>query len=173
MDFSSLKKTPTAPKKGRWLLIGSVVAVLGVVGVILWQRRKEKKSEQEAKKLAEASNTATDTNPKSAPVVTSSPVVTTSSTPSATSGNTPKDVANNLGSQSAYNTKNDTTSVFFDGKKYSATFYGNNRFFIFRASDNAWLKKGSYSNGGKTLIVDGGKTLSSGSVWKNLADAVR
>ncbi len=170
MDFSVLKQQPAPPKKGRWLLIGSVVAVLGVVGVILWQRRKDKKAkEEEEKRLAEA-NANQSTTPKVNPQT--SPVVTTTPSTSATSGNTPKDVANNLGNGSLYDAKNDSTTAYFDGSKYFATFYNNKRFFIFRASDNGWLKKGSYSNGGRTLVVDGGKTISSSSIWKNLNDAL-
>jgi cytoskeletal protein RodZ len=172
MDFSVLKQQPAPPKKGRWLLIGSIVAVLGVVGVILWQRRKDKKAkEEEEKRLKEANanqSTTAEVNPKSSPVVTTTPVATTTTS---TSGNTPKDVANNLGG--GYDAKNDRTNVTYDGKKYQATFYNNNRFFIFRTSDNAWIKKGSYSNGGKTLVVDGGKTFTSNSVWTNLQNAVK
>ncbi len=48
-----------------------------------------------------------------------------------------------------------------------AQFYKNGRVIIYD-SKNAVIKKGSYSDGGKTIAIDGGKTASTGSVFNNL-----
>ena len=169
MDFSSLKRTPTAPKKGRWLLIGSIVAVLGVVGVILWQRRKDKKAqEEEAKKLAEASNTATDTNPKSAPVVTtkpSVPVTATTKTPL-------EQVADNLGSSAKLYTDKVVADITMPDKtKASSVFSGKGGYFVIGAGAKT-LASGKWKNGGLEIVLSDGRIIRSSSVWGNIRKSV-
>jgi hypothetical protein len=172
MDFSSLKQTPTAPKKGRWLLIGSIVAVLGVVGVILWQRRKDKKAqEEEAKKLAEASNTATDTNPKSAPVVTTKPV--TPSVPVTATTKTPlEQVADNLGSSAKLYTDKVVADITMPDKtKASSVFSGKGGYFVIGAGAKT-LASGKWKNGGLEIVLSDGRIIRSSSVWGNIRKSV-
>ncbi len=63
---------------------------------------------------------------------------------------------------------NGVVSVRFNGNKNQADFYNNNRVIIGTVGQSGYLKKGTYSNGGKTIVLDGGKTITSGSVWQNL-----
>ena len=79
-------------------------------------------------------------------------------------------VKSNLGSQAVIDSKGNV-GVSFNDKKNYAWFYPNNRFSIF--SGTKLLLKGSYSNGGKKLVIDGGKTIESGSVWNNLSNAIK
>lgn len=63
--------------------------------------------------------------------------------------------------------------VKFNGGKNQATFWNNDRvFFSPYGSDNV-IAKGIYSDGGKTIILDGGKTIQSPSVWTNLYEAIK
>ena len=58
--------------------------------------------------------------------------------------------------------------VVFNNSKNFAYFYKNNRVAIFTASNNKLFIKGSYTNGGKKIVLDNGKTIEGGSVWNNL-----
>lgn len=60
----------------------------------------------------------------------------------------------------------------FNDKKNFAQFYNNNRVVIFNSDKNV-VVKGSYSEGGKTIKLDNGKEVSSGSVWTNLLNAIK
>lgn len=60
----------------------------------------------------------------------------------------------------------------FNDKKNYAQFYNNNRVIIFNA-DKQIVVKGSYSEGGKTIKLDNGKEVSSGSVWANLLNVIK
>lgn len=68
---------------------------------------------------------------------------------------------------------NGVVSVRFNGNKNQADFYNNNRVVINIVGKSGFLKKGTYSNGGKTIILDGGKTITSGSVWQNLNSTLK
>lgn len=81
-----------------------------------------------------------------------------------------KAVRDNLGKASIVY-KDGNVKVDFGGK-YSATFYTNNRFSINEKGVDGFVKKGTYLDGGKKLIVDGGNTIESGSVWANLQNAL-
>ena len=80
-----------------------------------------------------------------------------------------KAVRDNLGKASIVY-KDGNVKVDFGGK-YSATFYTNNRFSI-NEKGAGLLKKGTYLDGGKKLIVDDGKTVEGGSVWTNLQNTL-
>lgn len=62
----------------------------------------------------------------------------------------------------------------YEGKnaKNFAQFYTNNRVIIFDADKNV-VAKGTYSDGGKTIKLDSGKEITSGSVWGNLNEALK
>ena len=57
--------------------------------------------------------------------------------------------------------------------KNFAQFYTNNRVIIFNDADKNVIAKGTYSNGGKTIKLDSGKEITSGSVYGNLNDAIK
>lgn len=170
MDFRSLNQPSASPKKGRWLLIGSIVAVLGVVGVILWQRRKDKKAqEEETKRLAEleANKLASET-PKSspvAPVTPSVPVTTTTKTPL-------EQVADNLGSSAKLYTDKVVADITMPDKtKASAVFSGKGGYFVMGAGAKV-LASGKWKNGGLEIVLNDGKIIRSSSVWGNIRKSV-
>ncbi len=53
------------------------------------------------------------------------------------------------------------------GDGTSASFYQNNRFYIFNAKKE-WLKKGTYTNGGRKVVTDDGKTAEGNDVVSNM-----
>lgn len=77
----------------------------------------------------------------------------------------------NLGS-GAILLPNDIIKLSFNGGRSFVQFYTNGRFFIFNKSDKKTLSSGNYSDGGKTLKLDIGKIISSGSVIGNLLKAI-
>lgn len=81
-----------------------------------------------------------------------------------------KSLKKNLGS--AYVDKGDSVLMpSFNNGKHMAVFYDNNRFAIFNKGTTASpILKGSYKNGGLTLIPDGGSEIKSDSVIKNLVN---
>lgn len=163
-------------KKGL-LIVGSLVVIGGVVGYILWKRKKDKdaKAEVDAKATTDA-----DANNPNANIA---PKDTTVQTPQGTTVLTPKGsttvVSNFAQLQKNLNAKanaNNVVSVNFNNGKNRADFYSNNRFAIFTNGVNggiSLLKKGSYSNGGKTLTIDNGGNITSGSVYTNLLSALK
>lgn len=60
----------------------------------------------------------------------------------------------------------------FNDKKNTAQFYTNDRVVVFNSDKNV-VVKGSYSDGGKTIKLDNGKEITSGSVWENLLKTVK
>ena len=70
------------------------------------------------------------------------------------------------------NISGDTVVANFNNKKNSVTFFNNGRFATFAKDKSGFVSKGSYTDGGKILVItDGvnkGKTIKSGSVWGNL-----
>jgi hypothetical protein len=60
----------------------------------------------------------------------------------------------------------------FNDSKNSAQFYNNNRIFIFDADKNV-VAKGTYSDGGKSIKLDSGSKIASGSVFSNLLKIVK
>ena len=80
----------------------------------------------------------------------------------------------NLGGNSKIVGKdNDIIKATFGGGKYFAQFYSNNRIVLFNASTKNSIRRGSFSNGGKSVRMDNGVVAESGSVWANLANAVK
>jgi hypothetical protein len=95
--------------------------------------------------------------------------------------NTPKGQANknfndlqdNLGKGLGIVTK-DTAMYDFNNNKNQATFFNNNRFSITtKGISGGYLKKGTYLNGGKKLIIDEGDTIEGNSVYANLLKAIQ
>ena len=62
--------------------------------------------------------------------------------------------------------------VNFNDAKNFAQFYTNNRVIIFDADKNV-IARGTYSNGGKTIKLDSGKEITSGSVFGNLLQTIK
>jgi len=67
---------------------------------------------------------------------------------------------------------NNIVTVTFNSKKNKIQFYSNGRFSINDSTTKKLIKKGTWSDGGKKLTPDGGKTISSGSVWSNIENTI-
>jgi hypothetical protein len=61
----------------------------------------------------------------------------------------------------------------FNDKNNFAQFYTNDRVIIFNDADKNVLVKGTYSDGGKTIKLDSGKEITSGSVYYNLLQTIK
>ena len=83
------------------------------------------------------------------------------------------DVADNLGGAKLINSAKDTIMVDFNNNKNQASFFNNNRFSITTKGIDGYLKKGTYLDGGKKLIIDEGGTIEGNSVWANLSKAIQ
>jgi hypothetical protein len=64
-------------------------------------------------------------------------------------------------------------AVVFNGGKNQATFWNNDRVFFSPYGLPDIISKGTYSNGGKTIVLDSGKKIESSSVWANLLNAIK
>lgn len=56
---------------------------------------------------------------------------------------------------------------------YKFNFFTNGRFFIYKQGDTEYWKKGTYSNGGKKMVIDiadGGGGYEKGNVWLNMKE---
>ena len=62
--------------------------------------------------------------------------------------------------------------LFFNNNKKQADFYKNGRFVISTRGISGYDKKGTYTDGGTKLFIDGGKNIEGGSVWANLLKAI-
>ena len=80
------------------------------------------------------------------------------------------DLITNLGTK-IIPTKDNVLIIPFNDDKNFAQFYTNNRVVIFDANKKVVLK-GSYSDGGKSMVLDSGRTINSGSVWGNLLNTI-
>jgi hypothetical protein len=80
------------------------------------------------------------------------------------------DLKSNLGN---FLDRGDMIQAIFNEKKHKAQFYPNNRFIIAEYKSTEPLKKGTYLNGGKKLIIDNGRTIESNSVWANLLETLK
>lgn len=79
--------------------------------------------------------------------------------------------------QENINMKPDSSNIVIapfksEGKTYYSQFYSNNRVIIFGA-DKKILNKGTYFDGGKTIVLDNGKQSSDEIVWTNLLNLVK
>jgi hypothetical protein len=79
------------------------------------------------------------------------------------------DLQSNIGST----TKADVLSVKFNEGKNTADFYKNHRLVIGKFGTQGYIAKGSYSDGGKSIKLDNGKEINSGSVWNNLLQTIK
>jgi hypothetical protein len=61
----------------------------------------------------------------------------------------------------------------FNDKNNFAQFYTNDRVIIFNDADKNVVAKGTYSDGGKTIKLDSGKEITSGSVYYNLLQTIK
>jgi len=68
--------------------------------------------------------------------------------------------------------KDDIITVPFNDGKNQAQFYKNNRVIIFDNKESVILR-GNYSDGGKVISIDNGKTIKGGSVWNNLLSVLK
>ncbi len=80
------------------------------------------------------------------------------------------DLQNNLGLKA---NSEDIVSTKFNEGENIVEFYNNNRFFVFDKDKKVIVAKGTYSNGGKKMVLDGGFTVESGSVFGNLLDILK
>ena len=82
-----------------------------------------------------------------------------------------EDLKKNLGAN--VRASGNVVSVKFNGGKNQADFYNNDRVIISTVGKSGFLVKGKYSNGGRTIVLDNGKNITSGSVWGNLLNAIK
>jgi uncharacterized membrane-anchored protein len=61
----------------------------------------------------------------------------------------------------------DYLTYYFNGKKNIFVFYNNNRMYIADDKGNI-ISMGTYSDGGKSIVLDNGKSANGSSVWTNL-----
>jgi hypothetical protein len=59
-------------------------------------------------------------------------------------------------------------AYYFNNKKNTFVFYNNNRMYIGDDKANV-ISMGTYSDGGKIIILDNGKSAKGDSVWTNLS----
>jgi len=82
-----------------------------------------------------------------------------------------EDLKKNLGAN--IRATGNVVSVKFNSGKNQADFYNNDRVVISTVGKTGFLVKGKYSNGGRTIFLDNGKNITSGSVWGNLLNAIK
>jgi|LakMenEpi03Aug12_release.lakeMendotaPanAssembly.Ray.scaffolds.fasta_scaffold1177262_1 hypothetical protein len=72
-------------------------------------------------------------------------------------------------------TKLDSVTVKFNDGKNVADFFKNNRVWIYNLNKDVKSngKAGTYSDGGKTIKLDSGKEIVSGSVFSNLLQTIK
>ena len=87
-------------------------------------------------------------------------------------GNNFENLLTNLGTNVKPN-KDNVVSVKFNADKNLAQFYTNNRVVIFDNATKKVLNKGSYSDGGKAINMDDGKSAYTDSVWGNLLEIIK
>lgn len=139
----------------------SVLTVGGIIGYYIWKSNKDKKDGKKDDKKTDDKNTSdTGTGANLVP----DPNDTTKTTTTTISNF--EQLRANLGKTAVLNADKTVLITDIKGEK-QVDFYKNNRFFI-TGKKGELVKKGTYLDGGKKLIVDGGKTIESNSVWQNL-----
>lgn len=68
--------------------------------------------------------------------------------------------------------KDNVVIANFNSNNNMAQFYINGRVIVFDKSKNI-VTRGKYTDGGKNIILDNGKNISSGSVWDNLLQTLK
>ena len=76
----------------------------------------------------------------------------------------------NMGASAIKSKDGTAVNAAYNASKNAVSFFNNGRLAIKYVGTSKAPMMGNWSNGGKTLIVNG-KTYSNGSVWKNLQDA--
>jgi hypothetical protein len=79
---------------------------------------------------------------------------------------------NSLAKTLSSKVSNNIVNVPFNSKKNTIQFYSNGRFSITDSTTKKLIKKGTWSDGGKKLTPDGGKIISSSSVWGNIEKTI-
>lgn len=77
----------------------------------------------------------------------------------------------NLGA-AARVSKDGVVIAYFNSNANFAQFYNNDRVKFFDATKKV-IRSGRYTNGGKSIIMDNGVIADSGSVWSNMANAIK
>ena len=220
----------TPKGKKALLVIGSIVAIGGVVGYILWKRKKDKEGQ-----TSTGTGTGTDTGTQAeTPLMSSSyttpsggggstqytfPFTTTEEgnkfrawviakdpafaksisldakgglnsflqkawekygseyqkgSTTTTSGEPLDQVQSNLGTGvipvERYTDKV-IARIILNNQGYAGSFYKNGNYFLF-GKGGAIIKKGTWSDGGRKIVLSNGRIISSGSVWNNVRATV-
>jgi len=66
----------------------------------------------------------------------------------------------------------DYISYYFNSGKNLFVFYNNNRMYIADKNGNI-ISMGTYSDGGKSISLDNGKSANGGSVWTNVLNLLK
>ncbi|MFW9952378.1 MAG: hypothetical protein ACFFKA_19845 [Candidatus Thorarchaeota archaeon] len=150
-------------KGKRNLIIGLVVLGIAGIGYLIYKKKKSKEAISEG-----ASETSV--------VDETSISLPDTSTGSTQTGGVSEPTSNysalkyNLGANKKV--FRDRTQVKFNNFRNIADFFTNNRVIIYNNNGKV-IKKGSYSKGGKTIKLDNGKVITSGSVWGNLLNTLK
>jgi hypothetical protein len=148
----------------KYVIIGVSLALISLGG-FLWYKQSNKSRLMDKGSGSEGDDASVETKPDL-------PTDPNEGRPNITQRqNNFNDVKKNLGLN--ISSKGNVVSVKFNGGKNQADFYNNDRVIISTVGKSGYLKKGSYSNGGKTIVIDGGKTITSGSVWGNLLNTLK
>ncbi len=168
------------PKTKKIVIVGgSLLVIGGIVGYVLWKHKKENEKpsvpnldappvDSGLKSLEEAGGVSDGISKVgSSKGSTSKPKEDSTKTVAS-----PIDyVVANFGVSSKK--VKDGVLVPFNSKKNYAVFYTNGRVVIFDTASKKRIKAGSYLDGGKTIKLDSGKVISSGSAWANLLNALK
>lgn len=154
-------------KKGL-VVIGVISAGLVIGGTIWYFKSKSPKSnEGDSDENKDKSEDIPDTT-KQTSVKKETVASNTEPTKNTTSVNVIDEVKSKLGSGARV--KNNSVFAPFNSNKNIAVFYSNGRFSIFKIGEEkkGTLLKGTFKDGGLTLIPDKGKQVTSSSTWTNL-----
>lgn len=162
-------------RTGVVVTVGLISAGLVIGGTIWYFNSRPKKSSDADDKSDKGEDIPDTTKPASSSTSTqqqSAPkketVSSGGSTATSTSTNSIDEAKSKFGSGARV--KDNQLFAPFNSNKNIAVFYSNGRFAIFKIGEEkkGTLLKGSYKNGGLTLIPDKGKEITSGSAWTNL-----
>ncbi len=156
------------------LFIGLGLAVGATIAGIIWYKKttaEDGGSENKSDNTSSTPAATTSSTSSSGSTNTTSPKSTKSnSTPAAPASKTNANFDAVITNTNGKPNKDNIITITF-GNKNAAQFYTNDR--IILAKENKTIAKGKYSNGGKTITLDSGKTFTNGSVFTNLLNAVK
>jgi hypothetical protein len=144
----------------------SVLAIGGIIGYYVWKSGKPENKDD--KKTDGDKSTSGDSG---AGVVPDPNATTTSQTNTGGTLSNFEQLKKNLGTGFKV-TGRGTLIMLFNKSKNQADFYPNGRFVLSRPGATGYDKKGSYTDGGTKLFIDGGKTIEGSSVYTNLFKAI-